>query len=279
VCVLDTIERLDVFKQSFSDTETVEFQFPIVSQISSQFDGADAIVHLACTTHPATSMESMVFDAESNIISSLKLFDSAVEAGVSRIVFASSGGTVYGSAKHLPAVEHDPTTPICAYGVSKLTIENYLSLYSQSKGVSLRIGNPYGPYQLRGTAVGVIANFLNAAYAGKDVNVWGDGSVIRDYLYVSDVAEAFVQAITSENIAPGSYNVGSGIGHSIVDLVDTIATVTGRELTVDYRANRSFDVPKIVLDNRKLHDATGWKVSTTLEAGITLMWQQLLGNR
>jgi len=276
LCVLDTAERLGVFKRSFENTETAELRFPDVSQIRSYLDGADVIVHLACTTHPATSMASMVFDAETNIVSSLRLFDAAAEAGVRRIIFASSGGTVYGSPTYLPTAEHAPTAPLCAYGASKLAIENYLSLYPDIQGISLRVGNPFGPWQFRGSTIGVIANFLNAVHAGRQVDVWGDGSIVRDYLYISDVADAYTQAIDQKNITSGAYNVGSGIGRSITDIIQTINIVTGRKLAVNYLASRKFDVPKIVLDSSKLYKCTGWRVSTTLEAGITSMWHKLL---
>ena len=168
--------------------------------------------------------------------------------------------------------EH-PTKPICAYGVSKLAIENYLALHHRIEGISLRLGNPYGRYQLRGTAIGLIANFLNALHSGRALEIWGDGSVVRDYLHIDDLADAFVKAATNDLLEPGAYNVGSGTGRSINDIIEEIAHVVGERIQVRNVAGRGFDVPEIVLDSQKLKRKTGWICKVKLETGIRLLWE------
>lgn len=273
VCVADSPTRLARSADLLTGVEQWSFRFGTDDPKSmTPLQGAHVLVHLACTTDPALSMETVAYDADSNIGPSIRLFDAAVAAGVKRVIFASSGGTVYGVPEQLPIGESSPTRPLSAYGVSKLAIENYLSLYSALDGITLRIANPYGAYQFRGASVGVIARYLLAHARGEAVEVWGDGRVIRDYLAIDDVAEAFVHAITSA-LPAGPYNIGSGIGASINDIISIIGTQTGAPLRARYLESRPYDVPAVVLDHSRFARATGWRPRVTLDTGIAALWR------
>lgn len=275
--VFDSQARLARTAGLLVGVRVVEFDFPDGKDICGMLKGADVVVHLACTTNPAASMKDLAWDAQSNIVSSIRLFDAARNAGVGKVVFASSGGTIYGVPDSLPVSEADPTRPLSAYGVSKLAIEKYLSLYQDLAGVSLRIANPYGAYQLTGTAVGVIARYMSAVRSGQPIEVWGDGSVVRDYVAIADVVEAFVRTIDSSELDPGSYNIGSGEGRSVNDIIAEVFAVTGREVPVTYVRGRPYDVPAIVLDCSLFRRETGWSARTSLREGVGALWSMCPG--
>lgn len=242
------------------------------------FNAEDVLVYLASATLPSTSMVSLSHDAEANITPALRTFEMAIEAGVRRIVFASSGGTVYGAARKLPIAEDHPTSPISAYGVSKLAIEQYLAIMARTgsvEGISLRVANPYGPYQFRGVGVGAVARFLSCVRTGDPIVIWGDGTIVRDYVYIDDTAAAFASACLTANLASGEYNIGSGEGFSLNDLIQRITDVCGTAAAVEYRPSRAFDVPEVVLDFCKFRSATGWQPTTLFSDGLRRMWEHL----
>lgn len=274
VRVIDTEERLLRIRGLLCGCELLSVEYPQLDGIEEYLDSVDTLVHLASTTDPASSMRSLAHDARSNIVASMELFDIAIRKGVGKIVFASSGGTVYGSPVRLPATEDCPTSPLCAYGVSKRAIESYLSILASSRsvtGISLRVSNPYGPAQFSGATVGVIARFLANMHKGLPLEVWGDGSVVRDYLHIEDVASAFSSAVCATDLPSGVYNVGSGVGTSINQIINEIQLITERLVDIRYRSTRGFDVPAIVLDTTKFFGVTGWRPTIGLQEGIRLM--------
>jgi UDP-glucose 4-epimerase len=234
--------------------------------------GFDVVVHCVSTTTPKTSNESPVFDVQSNIIGSLHLLDICVERKVSKLVFLSSGGTIYGDIGSLHSVnESHPANPVCAYAVSKLAIEHFLGVYKHLHGldyVVLRVSNPYGERQNPMRALGALTVFLYRTIKRQEIEVWGDGTVIRDFIYVGDVANAVYLATVNPTV--GIFNVGSGIGFSLRDVLRNIFEVVGLEPSVTWLPSRTFDVPRIVLDATKLRTATGWQCLTSLSQGIAL---------
>jgi len=234
--------------------------------------GFDAVIHCVSTTTPKSSNESPEFDIQSNVIGTLYLLDICVKHKVGKLVFLSSGGTVYGDIGELELVdESHAVKPMCSYGVSKLTIEHYLDVYKHLRGldyVALRLSNPFGERQSPLRALGALTVFLHRTLKGQSVEVWGDGAVTRDYIYVGDVANA-VYLATVKQIS-GVYNVGSGTGLALRDVLTHVARATGTEPRVTWLASRSFDVPRIVLDATKLRNATAWENSTSLEEGISI---------
>lgn len=275
VRLADTATRLERCRDLLAGQDARVFDFSTQRAPPGLLDGIDAMIHLGCTTNPAHSMDAMAFDADSNIGSSIRLFEAARDAGIRRVVFSSSGGTVYGVPAELPVRESAATDPLSAYGVSKLAIEKYLAICPGVDGISLRLANPYGVFQLRGAAVGVIARYLLVVSRGGPLEVWGDGSVVRDYIAIDDVAEAFVAAASGRDVAPGAYNIGSGSGASIADIIDIVFRVSGRRVPVNYLAARGYDVPAIVLESSRFARETGWQARTELTDGIMALWQQV----
>jgi UDP-glucose 4-epimerase len=234
--------------------------------------GFDAVIHCISTTTPKSSNESPVFDVQSNVVGTLHLLDICVKHKVGKLVFMSSGGTVYGDIGDLRLVDElRPTRPMCSYGVSKVTIEHFLAVYKHLRGldfVALRVSNPYGERQSPLRALGALTVFLHRTLKRQTVEVWGDGSVTRDFIYVGDVANA-VYLATMKPIS-GIFNVGSGTGHSLRDILTKISEVVGLEPSVTWLAARSFDVPRVVLDATKLRNATNWSCHTSLSHGIAI---------
>jgi len=232
----------------------------------------DAVIHCVSTTTPKSSNESPEFDIQSNVIGTLNLLDICARHNYGKLVFLSSGGTVYGDIGDLELVDETHSVrPMCSYGVSKLAIEHYLEVYKHLRGlnyVALRLSNPYGERQSPLRALGALTVFLHRTLKHQSVEVWGDGSVTRDFIYVGDVADAVYRATV--NPISGTFNVGTGVGLSLRDILHHITRVVGIEPSVTWLAARSFDVPKIVLDATKLRQATEWKNVTLLEDGISI---------
>jgi UDP-glucose 4-epimerase len=276
VAVLDSPRRIDRVRDLLSGIECHPFDFSS-GDARPFLRSGDVLVHLACPTNPASSMRSFGHDAESNILPSIRLFDAAADAGVRRVVFASSGGTVYGAPRRLPVREDEMSAPLSAYGVSKVAVEQYLSLYRGFLPISLRIGNPYGEYQLRGTTIGVMARYLRAALDGDAIEVWGDGSVVRDYIDIDDVVSAFRLALAVEDLPAGAYNIGTGTGTSVAEIIDIISDLSHRRLEIRRLEARGYDVPSIILDPGRFAQATGWSPKTGVVEGLGRMWRSAQG--
>ena len=205
------------------------------------------------------------------MLPTLYALDAARASGVERVVFVSSGGTVYGVPEQIPIPETHPTHPICGYGIHKLSVEKYLHLYEQLHGVPyrvLRLSNPYGIEQVANRPQGVIGNFVYKALHGEPLEIWGDGSVVRDYVYIEDVMDAFLRVATHEGPAR-VFNIGSGEGHSIVDIREIIEEAVGRALDVTYGGARDVDVPANVLDVSLARRELRWEAHTPLLAGVS----------
>lgn len=254
------------FEGDFSDAREVELAV----------EGMDVVFHLVSTTLPKTSNLNPAFDVESNVVGTIGLLEACLKHGVNRVLFASSGGTIYGVPGTTPIPETHVTEPECSYGIGKLAIEKYLHLYRHLHGLDyrvLRLANPYGEGQRPGGAQGAVTVFLNKALRGETVEIWGDGSVVRDYIYVHDVSEAFLKALAHTGEVR-IFNVGSGIGHSLNEILDTIEALLGNPVARSYTPARAFDVPVNVLDIRRARETLGWSPRTDLMEGMrqTLEW-------
>jgi UDP-glucose 4-epimerase len=262
------------------DCEWVEGDFGNRGDLSGAIDGCDAAVHLVATTLPKTSNDDPVHDIESNVLPTLRFLDLARKGGVRRIIFASSGGTVYGPPETVPIPETHATRPLCSYGIHKLTIERYLELYRVLYGLEycvLRLANPFGERQRPDGSQGAVAVFLDKALRGEEISVWGDGSAIRDYIYVEDVAQAFCRALEHPEPA-GTFNIGSGRGQSVKELLAAISTLLQRPVPHRYVDARAFDVAVNVLDIRLAARTLGWQPRVPFLEGLerTLAWRRRL---
>ena len=253
--------------------EQVQGDFTSGSDVSQALAGCDYCFHLVSTTLPKGSNADPIYDVESNLVSSLRLMDLAVQHRVKKLVFASSGGTVYGIPSASPIAESHPTDPICSYGIAKLAIEKYLGLYKLLHGLDykvLRLSNPFGERQRTEASQGAVAVFLGKALRNETIEIWGDGSVVRDYIYVSDVARAIAAAALSQ--APETiFNIGSGRGISLNGILAAMESILGAPIRRAYSESRPFDVPANVLDITLAKSRLGWSPSVDFEAGLKIM--------
>lgn len=259
-------ERLETVSGDFLDRATVR----------QALRGSDWVFHLVSTTLPASSNENMVFDVQTNVVAAVELLEECRQQGVEKLVFASSGGTVYGVPETLPVTEDSPTHPVVSYGVTKLMIEKYCQLFRHQFGlqsICLRLANPFGPGH-HGTAQGAVSVFLKRLLHRQPIVIWGDGSVVRDYLYIGDVGEAFLRAAQYRG-SRQVFNVGSGRGYSLNEVIACLAAVTDLRPEVVYEAARGFDVPRIVLDSQRARAELGWLPEISLEEGIRRTWASL----
>lgn len=259
---------------TWPDIEGVEWfsgDFTNPEETASALDGADVVFHLVSTTLPKSSNDDPILDLKENVISTLHLLDSVVRNKKRpKIVFISSGGTVYGVPSQVPIPESHPTDPICAYGVGKLSIEKYLSLYRYLHGIEyciLRMANPYGEYQSVCAGQGAIPVFLNKALSGGIIEIWGDGSVIRDYVYIGDAVDSLVKILKYDG-PERVFNIGSGQGYSLNDLVCMIEKIIGKKIECRYFSARPFDVPVNVLDITLAQKELEWYPKTSLHDGM-----------
>jgi UDP-glucose 4-epimerase len=267
--------------REFKTTEPVEWATGDMlspHDLARAIDGMDVVVHLVSSTLPKNSNEDAIFDVQSNLVATLQLLNAMVSGKVRRIVFISSGGTVYGIPKYLPIDEKHPTTPLVSYGIIKLTIEKYLLLYERMHGIRttiLRVSNAYGERQRVETAQGAVNVFLHRALQGQDIEIWGDGSATRDFIHVRDVAEGFAKALRYEG-GESIMNISSGVGVSLNQLVDLLEDSFGRKIEKRYLPGRPFDVPISVLSNELAKRNLGWIPKVGLKEGIRLtqVWIQ-----
>ena len=263
------LDRLPAFLQR-GEFEVFTGDFLNPRTLSPALEGSEIVFHLVSTTLPKTSNDNPMYDVESNVMGTLRLLELCRQQGVRKVVFASSGGTVYGVPRSVPIDESHPTDPICSYGIHKLAIEKYLQLNHRVHGLDycvVRPANLYGPRQRLDIAQGAVAVFLDRALRGKPIQVWGDGSVVRDYLYVGDAAEALLKAAAFEG-EPRLFNIGSGAGTSLTQLIKEIEALLGRAVPVEYSAARSLDVPANVLDASLARRHLGWVPRTSLAEGL-----------
>lgn len=259
--------------REFTQSELVEW---IAGDLSSTHDvgeaisGMDVVLHLVSTTLPKSSNDDPIYDVQTNVVATLQMLNAMVAQNVRKIVFISSGGTVYGNPMYTPIDEKHPTEPLVSYGITKLAIEKYLQMYSHLHGikaVTLRVANPYGERQRIETAQGAVGVFLHHALKDIPIEIWGNGSVTRDYIHVSDVAEAFARAVEYSGVK-SCFNISSGVGTSLNELIGILEDVLGKSIVRRYLPGRPFDVPISVLSNDLAREELKWVPTISMQSGI-----------
>lgn len=237
----------------------------------------DAIVHVASATTPNLSRTTPSLEADLNIAPTLALLEELQRHPHIRLVYLSSGGTVYGNPGPASATEAAALRPLSYYGAGKLAIEEFLRCFQHLSGnrVSiLRPSNLYGPGQPRYQGFAVVRTMLQHLNDGTTMTIWGDGSAVRDFIHIDDVVSA-IECVLVDADASGTFNVGSGIGHSVDDLKAIAEHVSGRPLMVRYEPSRNMDVKRIVLDSSAMQERFGWRAHIPLAAGIKGTWNWL----
>lgn len=271
---------LDRFEANFLRENNVRFIAGDMSEknlVNQSLDGIDAVIHMACTILPQMSNVDPYFDLVTNVGSTIQLLDACVQHKVGKMIFLSSGGTVYGKLQEIPVKETASTNPTCSYGITKLAIEKYLRLYHQLHGLrthAIRLANPYGRFQRVKSVQGVIPVFCYNALTDQEIQIWGDGTVQRDFIYIDDAVGAIMKLLDYNGDDLPEMNVGSGRAFSLNELLDGIRTILGKEIKVKYMPKRDFDVPVSLLDISRAEKYLNWKPQYSLMEGLekTIIW-------
>jgi len=240
----------------------------------------DVIFHLAAQLDVRVSVAKPVLDAQINIQGSLNVFEGAVAAGVKKVVFAGSGGTLYGSPDEFPTREGAPQHPESPYGVAKNAVGDYLHYYRTVKGLEytvLALANVYGPRQDPHGEAGVVAIFSGKLLGRERPVIYGDGSQTRDYVYVDDVVDAFARA--TDKGGGLLLNVGTGTETSVQQLYDVMARLTGFKEPAQYLPPRPGELQRSALDPGRAAIHLGWKPFTSLEEGVARTLEHFKGQR
>jgi len=237
--------------------------------IRKALQNSKVVFHFISSTVPGDVADESA-ELIQNVVQTLRLLQLCVQEKVARVVFVSSA-SVYGVQAVLPVPEPALTEPISSHGIHKLTIEKYLQLYKYQHGLDckiLRLSNPYGPGQSIKGRQGFVAIATGKILAGETIPIRGDGSSVRDFIYIDDVCEALHLLGTTE-VAESVFNIGSGQGVSLNQLVETMAGIIGRPLATTYIASRFVDIPASVLDIDRARHILGNEVKFSLEQGLT----------
>jgi UDP-glucose 4-epimerase len=233
------------------------------------------VVYLAQATAVAPAADRLMSSFTGNLEVFLKVLDEATRAGVREFTLFSSGGAVYGQPEQLPVKEEDPKHPLSPYGVLKMTMEHYLTMVAAAEGfryLCLRPSNPYGPGQNFDGAQGLVAVSMARLARGMPISILGEGSAIKDYVYINDFVDAVIRLLNASE-AFGPFNIGSAQGRSVRDVIDLVAKTVGKKSIVERKPMQPGDVQRIVLDVGKIRSVTGWKPTTSFEEGLVETWR------
>ncbi|EJL82723.1 nucleoside-diphosphate-sugar epimerase [Polaromonas sp. CF318] len=246
------------------------------AQLEQLLPQCGTVVHLACSTTPGASAASPGREL-GNLTLTLRLLDLLKSQPQTHLIFFSSGGTVYGNPQNLPVTEDSPIAPLSNHGASKASQEVFCgALRARGHAVTiLRPSNAYGPGQTVKSGFGLVRTVLEHARLGTQMEIWGDGESVRDFIHVDDVAEACARLVSLREDS-GTYNLGSGKGHSVNEVLRIAENVGGREVKRAYRPARTVDVRNIVLDISLLQSRLSWTPRIPLEEGIQGSWKWLL---
>jgi UDP-glucose 4-epimerase len=234
----------------------------------------DIVVHLACTSVPSTSNIDILSDIDGNLTTTINILKLIVRQGIKKFIFFSSGGAVYGHTGDIPIHENHPLNPISSYAIVKSTIEHYINLFHIQHNLDfliIRPSNPFGPRQGHYNAQGVISTFLKKAFFNEPLSIFGDGNSKKDYIYIDDFINLFYDLI--QHNASGVFNIGSGYGTSLNQIVDLIETITKQKQRINYFDAKTYDVNNFVLDNTKLKEFLKiGSFNLSLKHGIESTW-------
>jgi len=240
---------------------------------ASLLEEASIVYHCAWSTYPASANADPSGDLAANVLPTLRLLEALrLHPGGPRLVFLSSGGTVYGKLQRIPVHEDHPLEPIGAYGAGKAAAEMYCGVYRALYDLDCRVArlsNPFGAGQHPARGQGAVTIFIHRALAGQPIEVWGTGEIVRDYLHVSDAAAGLIAVGSSPpNESQHVFNLGSGQGVSINAIVSELEAVLGRTLEVHYLPGRLFDIPVSILDVTRAREVLGWTARLSFSEGL-----------
>jgi UDP-glucose 4-epimerase len=261
----ETLENMHI-----SGLQILESDLSVKTDFEELIDGQDVVYHLVSTTVPTTSNKAIPDEISANVVMTSYLLEACVHKNVGKIVFLSSGGTVYGKEAKCPLNEDTPTNPITSYGLQKITIEKLIYLYHYMYGLDyriIRLSNPYGPYQRPNGVLGAVTTFTYKALKDEEIIVYGDGSVVRDFIYIDDAIRGIQKIVEGDDIHK-TFNLGSGYGTSIKQVLDTLEIALDKNIRIRFTEGRKVDVPVNYLDISRFEVAYGKLNPIPLEEGI-----------
>lgn len=272
----------NIVKLGLENIDLLECDFDEYTDFANLLEGQDIVYHLLSTTVPTTSNQHIVEELKANVIVTARILECCIKCGVKKVVFLSSGGTVYGKEVECPLDESVATNPITSYGVQKITIEKLLYLYNYMYGLEyrvIRLANPYGPYQRPNGILGAVTTFTYKALKGEEIEVYGDGSVIRDFIYIDDAIRGILNIVGGKSEYK-VFNLGCGYGTNISTVLNTIEKTLKIELKIKHKPARKVDVPTNFLDISRYEAEYGKLNPLPLSEGIKktadFMKQELL---
>ncbi len=242
-------------------------------------DRCDAVVHLAATTTPGFSAHAPHLDAGEGLLPLTRFLEAFSAVGSKRTLFLSSGGAIYGNPVSLPVGEDQAPQPHSYHAAGKLAAEAFLHVFARQTATPLaivRAANVYGPGQAWQAGFGIVRTLLEQALSGESVELWGSGKQLRDFLYIDDLVDACLRLIDTPDVS-GTFNAGSGIGVSLLELVEMVRRITGQDIDVCLRPERVVDVEAIYLDCQRLSAAVNWAPQIALAEGVGRTWTWLQG--
>ncbi len=257
-----------------SGVSTIAGDFMQSAALRAAVEGQQHVFHFLSSTTPASADHDPGADMRTNVAQSIELFDAAASAGVQRVYFASTGGAMYGHQADERVSELTLPQPVSPYAIGKQAIEGYLRFFAHTHGldsVAFRISNPYGPRQQSHRSQGVIPIFLHRIAEGLPVQVFGDGSMVRDYIFATDSVRMIADAIERPALQP-VYNIGSGVGTSVTELVELAREITGQPVEVEARPKLATAVDTVVLDTARYEGDFGPQRFLSLREGMQRTW-------
>ena len=275
-------DRFSSGETKFEDHENIEMypgDYLNRNDLRGALKDMKYVFHFISTTTPVTAENDPIIDIDTNVRMSIELAQLCVEMGVKRLIFSSTGGAIYGHSAHNAAHnEEDPTHPISPYAIGKLTIENYLRYFSVKFGLDytvFRIANPYGARQQLYRKQGVIPIFLEQVHSDQPITVYGNGEMVRDYVYVKDVA-VMIAAVFDKKHAHNVYNIGSGRGETLNEVISCIKEVTGKDITIQRKRTPATFVDSVTLDISRFVTEFDVSPKTTLLEGIRATYHHIV---
>lgn len=250
------------------ETRSVDFRDAL--SVHATLQGVDQAIDLVNSSSPALGNARVVEDVATNVMPHISFVQSCIQSGVSRIVFVSSGGTVYGAPTQRPLDEDHPTDPLVSYGATKLMVEHYLRMLTRDSAVDhviLRAANPFGPGQTLRKGQGLIASILERQAMGSPIVIYGDGQAERDYLYIDDLCRALTAALDTPAVRD-TFNIGTGRGRSTLDVVRAVEAALGIRFEIVFEPGRPTDARRNVLECGKAARVLNWTAQVPFDEGI-----------
>jgi len=279
VTAFDRFSR-GVISYRAADVRRIQGDFLNSSDLERALQGQEFVFHFLSTTTPASAEDEPALDISTNVSQTIRLLELSARAGVARFYYASSGGAIYGSQGRLRLSEADLTQPVSPYGIGKLTVEKYLDYFEIKRGlrsIALRISNPYGPGQSPRKGQGLVSISIDRVRRNKPVLQMGDGQMVRDYIYVDDLVKMIVD-MTMKAPRASVYNMGSGTGHSVNAIFESIRSVAGFQFPIVPIPQPPTFVQHVVLDTSRFRSEYGDYVTTDLQEGIRRTWEAFSGS-